>query len=91
MCCDELEILRGEAVVIGKVMKRYQHSLGWKLTLQMGDKPTIHFVIFEGSPFFKLAHHLNVGDACVFKGIMKSNDDAKKREDVLIGIYHLRI
>jgi len=88
-CYNELEILKGEAVVISKVMKNYQYNLGWKMTVQMGDKPVVHFVIFEGSPFFKLAQHLNVGDLCFFKGIVKSRDENMITDDILINVFYL--
>ena len=90
-CYDDLEILNGEAVLINKVLKRYQHDNGWKMVVQMKDidRPVVHFVIFEGSPFFKLAQDSNVGDACFFKGIVKSHDEEKKKHDILINLFHI--
>ena len=88
-CHDDLKILRGEAVLISKVLKRYRYSDGWKMTVQMGDKPAVHFVIFDGSPFFKLAQDSNVGDVRFFKGIVKSLDEDKKKDDILISVFYL--
>lgn len=70
-------------------MKQYGNSYGWKISLQEGDRPKLHFVIFEASPFFKLAHNLNVGELCVFKGVVKT-EDIDNKDHVLLKIFHLR-
>ena len=90
-CYDDLEILKGEAVLIRKVLKRYQYSDGWKMTLQMGDKPAVHFVIFEGSPFFTLAQDSSVGDLCFFKGVVISREEKNMmtNDDMLIRVFCL--
>lgn len=96
---DDVKVMKGEAVMISKTMKKYKNSYGWKMTLQMNDKPSLHFVIFESSPFFKLAGELNVGQLCAFKAIVKNdNRDSTSRtkrndenDNILLNVYHLRI
>ena len=97
---DDVEVIKGEAVMINKIMKKYKNSCGWKITLQKNDLPTLHFVIFESSPFFKLAGELTVGQLCAFKAILKndnrdSTSSRTKRNDendnILLNVYHLRI
>jgi hypothetical protein len=91
---SEVRTIGGEAVVIARTVKRYQHSFGCKITVQMEEMPlNIHFVIFESSPFFKLTGVLNVGDLCTLKGIVKQQKNEKndQYEDVLLTIFNLEI
>ena len=94
---DDTEFLIGEAVVISKSMQQYQNSWGWKIAMQKDDKTTLHFVVFQSSPFFDLASDLFIGQFCMYKGIVKNpssninniyNKECNKH--ILLNIYHLR-
>ena len=88
---DDTEVLIGEAVVVSKTMKKYRNSWAWKIDMQKDDQSTLHFVIFESSPFFDLASDLFNGQVCMFKGIVKNPSDHKECDrHILLNIYHLR-
>ena len=103
-CYDDLEIVRGEAVILSKVSKRYKHSLGWKITahienpLTCGRSPTkastFNFVIFENSPFYREIGNSKTGDLCYLKGIVKSTNNEQnindKSDNILLQVFHIK-
>ena len=88
---DDMEFLTGEGVVVSKSMQEYQNSWGWKIAMQKDDKTTIHFVVFQASPFFDLASDLFIGQFCMYKGTMKNQSGNKCGKHILLNMYHLRV
>ena len=88
---DDTEFLTGEAVVVSKTMQQYQNSWGWKIAMQKDDKTTLHFVVFQSSPFFDLASDLFIGQFCMYKGIIKNPSGNKCDKHILLNMYHLRV
>ena len=92
---DDLKVIKGRAVIINKVSKEYKHGRGWKIAAYLEDPlktepSTVHFVIFENSPFYRTVGNSDVGDACFLKGIAKSTDGVQNKEDnILIDVFHL--
>ena len=95
-CYDDLNVIRGQAVLISKVLKTYKHSRGWKITAHMEDPithtnpSTLHFVIFENSPYYRAVGNSDVGDLCFLKGIEKTTNGVQNKDgSIFVNVFHI--
>ena len=75
---DVNEVLSGEITILSTEYKNYGTTPAYKISARMDYvMATLHFVVFQKDPLFKLAGNLTVGNTYVIKGVVNPTNDRK--------------
>jgi len=91
---DVNEVLSGEITILSTVYKNYGTTPAYKISARMDDvMATLHFVVFEKDPLFKLAGNLTVGNIYVIKGVVNPTKDREgyknaSRTNILLNVFY---